>query len=98
VVGFDTSRATACASCDNVCDQSCPMRLKPRTLKRRMFTCTQCSECITACTRVQQGDPELSLLSWVEGDNALPVVTGRPAPLPVNEPASGQAPSPAAES
>jgi ferredoxin-type protein NapH len=82
VVGFDTPRAAACAGCDNACDQSCPMRLKPRTVKRRMFTCTQCSECISACTRVQGGDPGRSLLRWVEGDAAFPVVTGRPNPGP----------------
>ncbi len=80
VVGFDTRRATACADCDNLCDQSCPMRLKPRTLKRKMFTCTECGECIAACTQVQGGDPRQTLLRWVEGDAALAVVTGRPAP------------------
>jgi polyferredoxin len=79
VVGFDTRRAGACATCDNACDQACPMRLKPRTIKRKMFTCTECGECIAACTQVQGGNPQTSLLRWVEGDAALPVVTGRPA-------------------
>ncbi len=83
VVGFDTRRASACADCDNVCDQSCPMRLRPRTQKRKMFTCTECGECIAACTGVQGGDPRQSLLRWVDGDAALPVVTGRPA-VPAN--------------
>jgi ferredoxin-type protein NapH len=92
VVGFDTARAATCADCDNVCDQSCPMRLKPRTVKRRMFTCTQCSACISACTWVQHGDPGRSLLRWVEGDAALPVVTGRPARRPDSAPdAAGRA-------
>jgi len=77
VVGFDTRRADACADCDNACDHACPMRLKPRTLKRKMFTCTECGECISACTQVQAGDPDRSLLRWVDGDAALPVVTGR---------------------
>jgi ferredoxin-type protein NapH len=45
-----------------------------------MFTCTECAECISACTQVQHGDPQQSLLRWVEGAEALPVVTGRPAP------------------
>ena len=84
VVGFDTRRASACATCPSVCDDVCPMRLKPRTIKRRMFTCTECGECIAACTRVQAGvqgsDPRPSLLRWVAGDAALPVVTGRTAP------------------
>ena len=79
VVGFDTRRASVCTDCDNACDESCPMRLKPRTLKRKMFTCTECGECIAACTQVQGGDPRQTLLRWVEGDAALPVVTGRPA-------------------
>jgi ferredoxin-type protein NapH len=82
VVGFDTRRAGACATCPSVCDQACPMRLKPRTIKRRMFTCTECGECIAACTGVQGGDPQQSLLRWVSGDAARPVVTGRPAPDP----------------
>jgi polyferredoxin len=77
VVGFDTRRADACAACDNACDHACPMRLKPRTLKRKMFTCTECAECIAACTQVQQGDPSQSLLRWVQDAEALPVVTGR---------------------
>jgi ferredoxin-type protein NapH len=80
VVGFDTRRAGACATCPSACDEACPMRLKPRTIKRRMFTCTECGECIAACTGVQGGDPQQSLLHWVAGDAALPVVTGRPAP------------------
>ncbi len=78
VVGFDTPRADACSGCDNACDNACPMRLKPRTMKRKMFTCTECGECISACTQVQRGQPEQSLLRWVDGEAALPVVTGRP--------------------
>jgi len=73
VVGFDTGRARACQDCDNACDNACPMRLKPRTIKRRMFTCTECAQCISACTQVQGGEPELSLLKWVSGEAALPV-------------------------
>jgi polyferredoxin len=90
VVGFDGARASACQDCNNACDNVCPMRLKPRTLKRRMFTCTECAQCISACGQVQAGglgDPRLaahpqpSLLRWVEGGAALSVVTGRPASL-----------------
>ena len=79
VVGFDTRRAARCRDCNNACDNVCPMRLKPRTIKRKMFTCTECAQCISACTTVQGGDPRRSLLRWVEGADALPVVTGRPA-------------------
>lgn len=78
VVRFDTSRASACQGCDNQCDNACPMRLKPRTIKRKMFTCTQCSECISACHQVQARIPGSDgLLGWAQGDAALPVVTGR---------------------
>ena len=90
VVGFDTRRAIACATCPSLCDEACPMRLKPRTIKRRMFTCTECGECIAACTRVQGGDPRQTLLRWVEGDAALPVVTGRPALNRAPNPAPGR--------
>lgn len=77
VVGFDTSRANSCHDCNNACDSACPMRLKPRTMKRKMFTCTECGECISACAKVQQGTEPGSLLRWVDGQCALPVVTGR---------------------
>jgi len=83
VVGFDTIRAVACRGCNNACDNACPMRLKPRTIKRRMFTCTECAQCISACTQVQRRDPVLppreSLLNWVSGADALPVIDGRTA-------------------
>ncbi len=77
VVGFDTGRAFACNSCNNACDNACPMRLRPRTLKRKMFTCTECGECISACTKVQSVEQQQGLLRWVEGEDALKVVTGR---------------------
>ncbi|OGT90534.1 MAG: 4Fe-4S binding protein [Gammaproteobacteria bacterium RIFOXYD12_FULL_61_37] len=78
VVGFDTRRARECADCNNACDNACPMRLKPRTLKRKMFTCTECAECISAC-RLKKGERR-GLLHWVSGTDALPVVTGRGYP------------------
>ncbi len=56
VVTFDKSRGDLCKDCLQDCDNACPMRLQPRKRKRHMFTCTQCSECIQACDRVQQGD------------------------------------------
>ena len=78
VVGFDTGRAGLCQDCNNACDNVCPMRLKPRTIKRKMFTCTECAQCISACTQVQGGEPDHSLLRWVSDARALPVVSGRP--------------------
>ncbi len=65
--------------CCGPCDNACAMRLHPRTIKRRMFTCTECAECISACIQIQGNDPRRSLLRWVDNDCALPVVTGRPA-------------------
>jgi len=77
VVGFDKRRAAACQSCGNACDHACPMRLQPRTIKRRMFTCTECAQCITVCEQVQRDKPGGGLLHWVEGEQALPVATVR---------------------
>ena len=70
VVAFDRDRASLCKSCNNACDNACPMRLKPRDKKRRMFACTQCGECISACS-LQQGDERQSLIVWVQGADAL---------------------------
>ena len=70
VVNFDRGRARACKSCNNACDNVCPMRLQPRTIKRKMFTCTECGECISACAQVQQFNGEHSLLDWVQGEAA----------------------------
>ena len=77
VVAFNRDRASSCKSCNNACDNACPMRLKPRTIKRKMFTCTECGECISACSQVQAIKNRESLLRWVTGECAIPVVTGR---------------------
>ncbi|MGD2117190.1 MAG: 4Fe-4S binding protein [Chromatiales bacterium] len=68
VVSFDAPRGGLCQSCNNACDNQCPMRLQPRIIKRKMFNCTQCGECIAAC-RQKQGDDN-TLLKWVSGDLA----------------------------
>jgi ferredoxin-type protein NapH len=73
VVGFDRSRAAACASCDKSCEHACPMRLRPRQIKRKMFTCTQCQQCVQACDRVSALAQRPSLLKMLEGDDALQV-------------------------
>lgn len=70
VISFDTSKVAACKSCNNACDNACPMRLQPRTIKRKMFTCTACGECISASSQVQESAANLSLLHWVDGDHA----------------------------
>lgn len=68
VVSFDLTQASLCQSCNNACDNQCPMRLQPRTIKRKMFSCTQCGECIAACRQKQAKDE--GLLSWVSGSKA----------------------------
>lgn len=71
VVGFKRDRVQECLACNAACDNACPMRLKPRAIKRRMFTCTQCSQCIQACIQIQESRG--SLLRWVDGKEALDV-------------------------
>lgn len=70
-VKFDRKRAKACRDCNKACDAACPMRLPTRNIKRARFTCTQCAQCITACEKVQENNPEGSLLQWVSGDSAI---------------------------
>lgn len=73
VVGFDHTRKAACIDCNAACENVCPMRLKPRSIKRRMFACTECARCIQACNEVQADNPQGSLLQWVSGACALDV-------------------------
>lgn len=59
VIKFDRQRAKICRTCSQAhngkpCEQACPMRLPPRNMKRAKFTCTQCGECISACSDVQK--------------------------------------------
>jgi polyferredoxin len=74
VVGFARDRASDCASClperASACDAVCPMRLRPRNIKRHMFTCTQCRQCIDACGETQRNNPDGPLLSWVADEAA----------------------------
>ena len=74
VVGCDRTRLSECASClegeGSACDTVCPMRLKPRTIKRWMFACTQCTQCIAACETVNRDKPAGSLLKLVQGEAA----------------------------
>jgi len=101
VVDFDAGRARACADCSAACEHACPMRLKPRDLKRRMFTCTQCTQCVEACTQVQRDEPEGALLRWVvDGANAekqqrrrAALPAGVPPPVPIS-PAAREGPLP----
>ncbi len=70
VVGFDRKRAADCNTCYSACDHVCPMRLNPRNIKRMMFTCTQCGQCISACETTQKDNPNGPLLSWISGEAA----------------------------
>lgn len=74
VVGFERARASDCSNClpdrQSACDAACPMRLRPRNIKRHMFTCTQCRQCIDACATTQQANPQGPLLSWVADEAA----------------------------
>ncbi|WP_310447933.1 4Fe-4S binding protein [Thiobacillus sp.] len=65
VVGFSRTRARDCASCHSACDQVCPMRLNPRNVKRMMFACVQCGQCVDACDHTQAANPDGALLNWV---------------------------------
>lgn len=74
VVGCDRERLSECADCLDghgpACDAVCPMRLKPRNVKRWMFACTQCAQCISACTTVNRDKPQGQLLRWVADSDA----------------------------
>jgi len=74
VVGFKRDRASDCSTClperQSACDAVCPMRLKPRNIKRHMFTCTQCAQCVDACGETQRDNPDGPLLAWVSGEAA----------------------------
>lgn len=73
VIGFNEQHASECSDCNNACDNVCPMRLKPRTVKRKMFTCTTCAQCIDACETSQQTRHKEGILQWVSNDCALHV-------------------------
>ena len=73
VVGFDRGHAAACADCDRSCEHACPMRLQPRQIKRKMFTCTQCQQCVQACENVNHPKGQDSLLQMVSDQCALDV-------------------------
>jgi ferredoxin-type protein NapH len=81
VVAFDRGQARDCKTCQrelgtnpasgNACDSHCPMRLKPRNIKRRMFSCVQCGQCLQACNTTQQAQSRQPNLTWKVGVDAL---------------------------
>lgn len=71
VVSFDRKNALRCQGCHIACEEECPMRLKPRSIKRHMFNCTECGRCLTACDQVQLKKDMPSLLTWKAGQSAF---------------------------
>lgn len=94
VVGFERKRLTDCANCleghGSACDAVCPMRLKPRNVKRWMFACTQCGQCISACGTVNRNNPNGQLLRWVSNDAARRNEAGFSALSNIDEDAGGK--------
>ena len=75
VVAFARERARDCKTCDqprgSACDNACPMRLNPRNIKRMMFSCVQCGQCLSACDATQQAQQRSPTLEWQIGADAL---------------------------
>lgn len=94
VVGFERSRLNDCANClgghGSACDAVCPMRLKPRNLKRWMFACTQCGQCLSACGTVNRDHPQGALLHWVKNEQARQNEAGFSALSKTDENAGGK--------
>ncbi|MEX8518291.1 MAG: 4Fe-4S binding protein [Leptothrix sp. (in: b-proteobacteria)] len=71
VVSFSRGRARECRTCappqGSACDSVCPMRLHPRNIKRMMFSCVQCGQCLTACDDSQGAQQRSALLAWHDG-------------------------------
>ncbi len=75
VVSFDRAQARDCKTCDAprgaACDAVCPMRLQPRNIKRKMFSCVQCGQCLQACDTTQTAQQRQPNLTWAVGEAAL---------------------------
>jgi polyferredoxin len=78
VMAFDRRRASACRDCataaspaGNACETACPMRLRPRQVKRLMFSCVQCGRCAAECDRSHQARTPGPNLQWTVGADAL---------------------------
>lgn len=75
VVAFSRGRAKECKTCDaprgSACDNACPMRLHPRNIKRMMFSCVQCGQCLSSCESSQDAQSRPTSLEWKVGVDAL---------------------------
>jgi Fe-S oxidoreductase len=47
------------------------MRLKPRNIKRLMFSCVQCGQCLTACDTSNTDRAKAPSLEWHIGLDAV---------------------------
>ena len=74
----------------SACDAVCPMRLKPRNVKRWMFACTQCGQCISACATTNRDNPNGQLLRWVSNEAAKRNEAGFSALSNTDEDAGGK--------
>ena len=74
----------------SACDAVCPMRLKPRNVKRWMFACTQCGQCISACATTNRNNPNGQLLRWVSNEAAKRNEAGFSALSNTDEDAGGK--------
>lgn len=66
-----SSAAVLTALPGNACDATCPMRLRPRNIKRLMFSCVQCGQCLSACDTTQTAQNRTPTLQWQIGEAAL---------------------------
>ena len=78
VVSFDRDHARDCRTCStdvyaqgSACDNGCPMRLHPRNIKRMMFSCVQCGQCLDSCDETQTAQGREPLLEWKVGADAV---------------------------
>jgi polyferredoxin len=78
VVAFDRDRARDCRSCrtarspeGSACDTACPMRLHPRNIKRMMFSCVQCGQCLAECENTHDTQGRGPNLEWKVGLDAV---------------------------
>lgn len=78
VVAFDRDRARDCRGCTtaqapngSACDVACPMRLNPRNIKRMMFACVQCGQCLTECESSHAPRGAAPNLEWKVGLDAV---------------------------
>lgn len=78
VVAFDRDHARDCRTCTtanfpqgSACDNGCPMRLHPRNIKRMMFSCVQCGQCLDSCEETRGAQQREPLLEWKVGADAV---------------------------